>query len=51
MPEVVTARVPGTFVAAVGALLFGLALLTILLRLTAQPKLQEKIEEKRDEGA
>lgn len=46
MPESVSRRVPPMFVSAVGAILFGLALLTIVLRLFSQPRLTAKIEEK-----
>ena len=47
MPPSVSSRVPPAFVSAVGAILFGLAMLTIALRLFAQPKLQEKIDSRR----
>lgn len=48
MPLSVSSRVPAGFVELVGAALFGLALMTILLRLIRQPKLDAKIEEKRN---
>lgn len=55
MPDSVASRVPERFVAQVGAVLFIWALVTILLRLFRQPKLEAKIEErsqeKRDEAA
>lgn len=44
MPASVSSRVPPAFVSAVGAVLFALALLTIVLRLIPQPKLTAKIE-------
>lgn len=47
MPASVSSRVPPAFISAVGAILFGLAMLTIALRLFAQPKLQEKIDSRR----
>ena len=47
MPISVSSRVPPAFISAVGAILFGLAMLTIALRLFAQPKLQEKIDSRR----
>lgn len=42
MPESVARRVPPAFVSWIGAVLFALALLTILLRLFQKPKLQEE---------
>ena len=51
MPESVSRRVPPMFISAVGAILFGLALLTIVLRLFAQPKLAEKRKEIDDASA
>lgn len=48
MPGSVSSRVPQAFVERVGAALFIWALLTIVLRIFRQPKLEAKIEEKRN---
>jgi hypothetical protein len=48
MPGSVAARAPAGFVERVGAVLFALALASIVFRLLRQPKLEAKIEEKQN---